>query len=170
MLNSIWWSRSLDPIQWEIYRVFGYYMCISYVGPLIWWYSHGSEQCNNHIQEWWNLDPLWSHAFAYITWLTTCLTYMFYYFQGIKFASLVLNSSISYLHKIKIKARKFLGNDRTWHGIHSCTPCIFIHNRYSKIGDSYSDMVLSSEVQLNFLRHMFRNQLWNNYVWYTCKL
>ena len=85
------------------------------------------KQCNNHIQKWWNLDPIWSHAFAYITWLTTCLTYMFCYFQGIIFASLVLNSSIPYLRKIKIKARKFLGNDRTWHDIHSCTPCIFMH-------------------------------------------
>ena len=121
-------SRSIDPVQWEIYMVLGSYMCGSYVGPLTWWYSNDSEQCNNHVQEWWNLDPIWSHVFAYIAWLTTCLTYMFYYFQWIIFASLVLNLSIFYLLKINIKTGKSLGNDRTWHGIHSFTPCIFMHS------------------------------------------
>ena len=42
MLNSIRCSRSLDPVQWEIYMVLGSYMRGSYDKPLTWWYSYGS--------------------------------------------------------------------------------------------------------------------------------
>ena len=49
---------------------------------------------------------------------------------------------------------------------HSC-----IHNRYSKIGDSYSNFVFSLELQIGISYcHMLNDQLGNNSVWYTCKL
>ena len=41
-----------------------------------------------------------------------------------------------------------------------------IHNRYPKIGDSYSDLGFSSKVQPDFSPHMLRDQLWNNSEWY----
>ena len=54
--------------------------------------------------------------------------------------------------------------------IHALHAYSCIHNRYPKIGDSYSDLGLSSEDQLDSYCHMLRDQLWNNSVWYTCKL
>ena len=64
VLNNIRCSRSLDFV---LLRSTWYLVLIcAEAMPDLW--SHNihmiQKQCNNHIQKWWNLDPIWSHAFA----------------------------------------------------------------------------------------------------------
>ena len=164
VLNNIWCSRSLDSV---LLRSTWYLVLIcAEVMPDLWSDNIHmiQKQCNNHIQKWRNLDLIWSHAFAYITWLTTCLTYMFYYFQGIIFASLTCVKSKSK----HVNSLEMTEHDMTF--IHALHAYSCIHDRYSKIGDYYSGLIFSSKVQLDFSPHMFRDQLWNSSEWYTCKL
>ena len=70
---------------------------------------------------------------------------------------------------VKSKSKHVNSLEMTEHDmafIHAPHAYSCIHNRYPKIGDSYSDPGLSSEVQLNSYCHMLRDQLWNNSEWY----
>ena len=129
---------------------------------------------------------VWSHVFAYMT--------SYHLYTHVRLFPRILALRLAFEHLIyslwlfcvKFESKQIDSLEITEHGIciHSCISCITcIHNRYSELGISCSDLVFSFESDLTNHCCVLRGQFWNNFVgiwlrwkfrwgisWWICKL